>query len=54
MTENDIGQASFYANLRQMLTQEIQILEEVRDLPEQRYERFRRIGVPTSKKEEDQ
>ena len=54
MTENDIGQAPFYANLRQMLTQEIRILEGSADLPLQRYERFRRLGVPTSKKESDQ
>ena len=54
MTENDIGQAPFYANLRQMLTQEIQMLEETGNLTGQRYERFRRIGVPTSKKDENQ
>lgn len=54
MTENDIGQAPFYANLRQMLIQEIQMLEETGDLTGQRYERFRRIGVPTSKKDENQ
>lgn len=54
IVENDIGQESFYAQIREMLSAELQELEKCDDLPERRYERFRRIGVPTSEKEEDQ
>ena len=53
-SENDIGQDPFHVRLRQMLTQEIAKLETSSNLLEHRYHRFRRIGIPTSKKEESQ
>ena len=52
--ENDLGQESFYANIRALLLEELQILAASGDLPAQRYDRFLRIGAPTSEKEEDQ
>ena len=52
--ENDIGQESFYARIRTMLSKELQILAQTEGLTVQRYDRFRRIGTPIQKKEEDQ
>ena len=52
--ETDIGQLSFYVSIRQMLSQEFAILNECGDLPEARYQRFRRIGADCKKKETDQ
>ena len=54
MSENDIGHAPFYVHLRQALAQEIQKLETAEDLLDRRYDRFRRIGVPTLEKDNDQ
>ncbi|MBQ7801093.1 MAG: acetyl-CoA carboxylase carboxyltransferase subunit alpha [Oscillospiraceae bacterium] len=43
--ETDIGHPSFYAQIRQLLTEELEALEANDLLLQQRYERFRRIGV---------
>ena len=51
--ENDLGQESFYASLRAMLSEELKNLAQADDLTVQRYHRFRRIGAPTAEKEED-
>lgn len=52
--ENDIGHDPFFAGIRQMLSQEIEALQSDGDLLTRRYERFRRIGVPSEKKDKDQ
>ena len=52
--ENDIGQIPFYARIRRMLSQEFDVLKEHDDLLNARYHRFRRIGAPSEKKENDQ
>ena len=52
--ETDIGQPSFFASIRRMLTQEFAILRECDDLTQARYQRFRRIGADCEKKETDQ
>ena len=52
--ETDIGQPSFYASIRRMLSREFAQLKENGDLLNARYHRFRRIGVPDKKKEIDQ
>ena len=54
MSENDIGHDPFYARLRQTLVQEIQKLEVSGNLLEARYNRFRRLGVPTMEKDDNQ
>ncbi|MBO4938222.1 MAG: acetyl-CoA carboxylase carboxyltransferase subunit alpha [Oscillospiraceae bacterium] len=43
--ETAIGQPSFYAHIRKMLTEELEELESGDDLLRQRYDRFRRIGA---------
>ena len=43
--ERDMGYPSFYAGIRQMLTQELEILSEDPNLLDHRYKRFRRIGA---------
>ena len=52
--ETDIGQPSFYASIRGMLHQEFSQLKHADDLLNERYHRFRRIGVPGKEKEIDQ
>ena len=52
--ETDIGQPSFFASIRRMLTQEFAILRECDDLTQARYQRFRRIGADCEKKETGQ
>ena len=47
--ETNIGHPSFYAHIRQLLTEELEQLEHNPELLQQRYDRFRRIG--TKKKE---
>ena len=42
--EDDLGQPSFYAGLRETLSAEIAELEQDEQLLEKRYQRFRRIG----------
>lgn len=42
--EDDLGQPSFYANIRELLTAELADLEKNDHLLEDRYARFRRIG----------
>lgn len=42
--EDNLGQPSFYADLREMLVQEIAVLEKNENLLQERYDRFRRIG----------
>ena len=54
MTEKDIGLDSFHDRLRQKLAAEIQKLETSADLLGARYDRFRRMGVPTLEKDENQ
>lgn len=46
ITEKDLGQTPFYARIRTMLTEELASLEENDALLQQRYERFRRFGMP--------
>ena len=43
--ENDIGKPSFYAQIRQLLTEELQQLRCSDTLLQQRYDRFRRFGA---------
>ena len=43
--ENDIGKPSFYAQIRQLLTAELQNLRCSDTLLQQRYDRFRRFGA---------
>ena len=43
--ENDIGRPSFYTEIRQMLTREVETLSMDQSLLEHRYDRFRRIGA---------
>ena len=47
--EDNLGQPSFYANLREMLSAEIAVLESNEKLLEERYARFRRIGSSVPK-----
>ncbi|MGM9628772.1 MAG: acetyl-CoA carboxylase carboxyltransferase subunit alpha [Faecousia sp.] len=42
--EDDLGQPSFYARIRELLTAELAVLEKNDHLLEDRYARFRRIG----------
>ncbi len=48
--ESDLGQRAFYADLRDQLAAELAALEKLPNLPESRYQRFRRIGKPVSRK----
>lgn len=52
--ENDLGQESFYASIRAMLSAQLQELADCDDLPGLRYQRFRSIGVPPEQKGDDQ
>ena len=52
--ENDFGQESYYSMIRALLSTELEQLANCHDLPGLRYERFRSIGAPTKKKEDDQ
>ena len=45
ITENDIGKPSFYAQIRQMLAEELDQLRQDDALLQRRYDRFRRIGA---------
>ena len=45
LSENDIGKKEFYDRIRNLLTEELQELEADVDLIQNRYDRFRRIGV---------
>ena len=45
ITESDIGKPSFYAQIRQLLAQELEQLRHSDALLQQRYDRFRRIGA---------
>ncbi|MBP3672280.1 MAG: acetyl-CoA carboxylase carboxyltransferase subunit alpha [Oscillospiraceae bacterium] len=45
ITENDIGKPSFYAQIRQMLVEELEQLRQDDALLQRRYDRFRRIGA---------
>ena len=47
--ETDIGQPSFYAHIRALLSEELRQLDQNDQLLQQRYDRFRRMG--TQKKE---
>lgn len=51
ISETDLGQPPFYAGLRKQLTQELDTLYADPDLLQHRYERFRRIGAPGTKKD---
>ena len=46
ISEEGIGQPAFYAQIRKELSEALAQLESCKDLPGQRYERFRRIGIP--------
>ena len=52
--ETDIGQDSFYASLRRMLSEEFALLNNGSNLLSERYHRFRRFGAPRDPKEVDQ
>ena len=43
--ESDMGHPSFYARIRKLLSEELEVLRHCGNLTEQRYERFRRIGA---------
>ena len=49
ISEMDIGQPSFYANIRKLLSEELNRLFQDKQLLQHRYERFRRIGAPANK-----
>ena len=51
ISEGNLGQPSFYAVLRKQLSQELGRLANNEQLLQQRYERFRRIGVPAQQKD---
>ena len=51
ISEGNLGQPSFYAGLRKQLSQELGRLANNEQLLQQRYERFRRIGVPAQQKD---
>ena len=51
ISEADLGQPSFYAQFRQRLVKELELLEQDDELLQHRYDRFRRIGVPAEKKD---
>lgn len=51
ISETDIGQPSFYAHIRKLLSEEFQRLSSNKQLLQQRYERFRRIGILAQKKD---
>lgn len=51
ITEADLGQPTFYARIRKLLTAELQELARNGQLLQQRYARFRRIGKPVQKKD---
>ena len=51
ISETDLGQPPFHAGLRKQLTQELDTLYADPDLLQHRYERFRRIGAPGTKKD---
>lgn len=46
ISEEDLGQTPFYQRIQKMLASELQKLSENQQLLQQRYDRFRRIGVP--------
>lgn len=45
LSENDIGKKEFYDRIRVLLTEEIKVLADDVDLVENRYDRFRSLGV---------
>lgn len=51
ISEAEIGQPSFYAHIRQLLSEELEALEQDPLLVQHRYERFRRIGMPENNKD---
>ena len=51
IAETDLGQSPFYARLRETLEEALCSLEHCENLPEQRYQRFRRLGRPDDQKE---
>lgn len=52
--ETDIGQPSFYDNIRQMLSQEFAVLKNSNELLNGRYQRFRAFGADCQIKDTDQ
>ena len=53
ISEEGIGNPEFYAQIREMLVSELAVLEQDANLLTRRYERFRRIGVPTTHEESE-
>ncbi|MGI6315557.1 MAG: acetyl-CoA carboxylase carboxyltransferase subunit alpha [Christensenellales bacterium] len=51
LSENDIGKKEFYDRIRVLLTEEIKVLADDVDLVENRYDRFRSLGVSAIIKE---
>ena len=51
LSENDIGKKEFYDRIRVMLTEELKVLNNDVDLTQNRYDRFRNIGVSAVIKE---
>lgn len=51
LSEKDIGKKEFYDRIRDLLTDELKVLTNDLDLTQNRYDRFRRIGVSAVNKE---
>ena len=51
LPEEGIGTPAFYEGIREMLSEEFAVLKKSDRLLEERYERFRKIGVPNGQKE---
>ena len=54
ISEEEFGTPSFYARIRTMLSEELQLLDQRDDLLQQRYDRFRHIGTPMTQKDASQ
>lgn len=51
LSEKDLGEKAFYDNIRELLTEELQVLSKDKTLIDNRYKRFRQIGVSAVVKE---
>lgn len=51
LSENDLGNKAFYDRIRDLLTEELDVLNNDVDLTQSRYDRFRRIGTNAVMKE---
>lgn len=51
LSEKDLGEKAFYDNIRDLLTKELQVLSNDKTLIDNRYKRFRQIGVRAVVKE---